>query len=146
MLKPHQTPTHDFSWFTLPVKPLPQHTPVLPNKWKNILHPRCTYKGGDLLTSVSNVLDLSPKEKESGVLCSIISGSTSHSRPSLLFSSTLSLFFSKVTLFFSVLNVCYVLNTLFVCIYTKICLKWFKSEAEYRIEMILYSILTSYFI
>ena len=74
-------------------------------------------------------------------------GNTSHSRPSLLsFSSTLSLLFSKATLLFSVLNVCYVLNILFVCTYNKICLKCLKSEAEYRIEMILFSILTSYFV
>lgn len=33
-----------------------------------------------------------------------------------------------------------------VCIYNRIRLKCLKSEAEYRIEMILYSILTSYFI
>lgn len=66
------------------------------------------------MTSVTNVLDLSPK-KVSG-----FSGITSHSRPSLpSFSSTLSLFSSKATLLFYVFKVCYVLNILFVCTYNK---------------------------
>ena len=60
------------------------------------------------------------------------------------FPSTSSLFSSKVTLFFYVSNVCSVSKTLFLCIYYVS--KCLKSDAVYRIEMNLFSILTSCFV
>lgn len=124
---------------------------ILPSKWKKTLHPRCTYKGGwDLLTTVNIILD--PKEKSwvqrKSVRRTHILIGEQLPRPSQSFSSTLTLISPK-SHYYSLFWMCVLfLNILFVCTYSKTCLKRLKSEAEYRIwnDLVLHSDLLFYFV